>query len=129
MCLLLPDAVALTRHRWSWQDLEGIPLVLLEGEGRFVEFLREMTSAHGVDLDAAIECSTLTQVVDAMKTCLIGGFLPKDMESQFPTGFSQVALTGLAEYTDEFVIAWSEAEAAKRPELALSLKRLGVTVF
>jgi hypothetical protein len=104
-------------------------LVLLEGEGRFVEFLREKASAHGVDLDAAIECSTLTQVVDAMKTCRIGGFLPKDMESQFPAGFAQVALTGLAEYADEFVIAWSEAEAEKRPELALLLKRLGVSAF
>jgi hypothetical protein len=54
------------------------------------------------------------------------GFLPKDMENQFPEGLVQAPLTGLADYTDDFVIAWSGADVEKRPELLRLLEKLGV---
>lgn len=66
-----------------------------------------------------------TQVIDAMGGCGLGGFLPKDLEKQFPAGFVSVALAGLAGYADDFVIAWSAAEAVKRPEIGRLVKRLG----
>ena len=59
-----------------------------------------------------------------MRECGHGGFLPKDLEKQFPLGFGVVALPGLAEFADEFVIARSAAEAAKRPEFGCLVKRL-----
>ena len=102
-----------------------IPLILPEGDGRFCRFLREKSLAAGIGLDMAIECSTWTQVIDAMRECGHGGFLPKDLEKQFPAGFVVVALPGLAEFADDFVIAWFATEAAKRPELERLVKRLG----
>lgn len=72
-----------------------------------------------------MECSTWTQSIDAMRECGFGGFLPKDLEKQFPSGFSGVTLPGMNGFLDEYVIAWSAAEAGKRPEIARMVKRLG----
>jgi hypothetical protein len=81
--------------------------------------------AAGIGLDVAMECSTWTQVIDAMRECGLGGFLPKDLEKQFPAGFDVVFLPGLAGSSDKFVVAWSSAAAGKRPELGRLAKRLG----
>lgn len=102
-----------------------MPLVLLEGDGRFRRFLREKAVNAGIGMDVAMECSTWTQVIDAMRECGHAGFLPRDLEKQFPAGFVAVALPGLAGFADDFVIAWSAAEAAKRPEIGRLVKRLG----
>jgi len=104
--------------------LEKIPLVLMEGDGRFSRYLRDKALTAGTGLDVALECSTWTQVIDAMRVCGHGGFLPKDLEKRFPPGFASVAVPGLAEYADDFVIAWSTAEAEKRPEIGRLVKRL-----
>ncbi len=125
MCLLLPSALAKSRRKWAWKDLEEIPLVLPEGDGRFAEFLRGKALSAGIKLDVAMECTTWTQSLDAMRECGLGGFLPKDLERQFPSGFSGVSLLGLNEFSDEYFIAWSAAEAEKRPEIARLAKRLG----
>jgi hypothetical protein len=47
------------------------------------------------------------------------------LEKQFPAGFNTVSLPGLTGFLDEFVIAWSAAEAGKRPEIGRLAKRLG----
>jgi len=125
MCLLLPLALAKSRRKWLWKDLEEIPLVLPEGDGRFARFLRGRALDAGIELDVAMECSTWTQSIDAMRECGIGGFLPKDLEKQFPSGFAGISLPELNEFSDEFVIAWSAAEAGKRPEIAHIAARLG----
>lgn len=124
MCLLLPLALAKGRRKWAWKDLEEIPLVVPEGDGRFARFLRETALGAGIELDVAMECSTWTQSIDAMRGCGFGGFLPKDLEKQFPAGFRGVSLPGLGDFSDEYVIAWSAAEAVKRPEVARLAKKL-----
>ena len=124
MVLLLPSALAMGRKKYSWKDLEEIPLAMLEGEGRFTRFLRENALAAGIGLDVAMECSTWTQVIDAMRECGLAGFLPKDLEKQFPPGFEAVSQAGLAGFSDGFVIAWSASEAGKRPEIGRLAKRL-----
>lgn len=126
MCLLLPAKLVKSRRKWSWKDLEAIPLVLLEGDGRFSRFLREKALAAGIVLDVAMECSTWTQLIDAMRECGYGGFLPKDLVKQYRPGFTAVTLSDLADFSDDFVIAWSAVEAGKRPEIATLAKRLGV---
>jgi len=118
MNLLLPAELVKGRRKWSWKDLEEIPLVLLEGDGRFTGFLRQKALAAGVVLDVAMGCSSWTQSIDAMRECGLGGFLPKDLEKQYPSGFTVVALPDLAEFSDDFVIAWSAIETGKRPEIA-----------
>ena len=127
MCLLLPSTTGRTRQKRTWKDLEGVPLVLPEGGGRFAAFLKANELESGVVLDVAMECSTWSQVVDAMSVCGFGGFLPADLSARFPVGFSPVSLEGLGGFSDEYVIAWSAAELGKRPGLAGLLAKLGVS--
>jgi DNA-binding transcriptional LysR family regulator len=125
MCLLLPSDRKKTKGKLKWEDLAEEPLVILEGDGPFNRFLKEKASGHPVELDAMVECSSWTQVIDAMSGFGIAGFLPKDMEKQFPAGFTVVPLAGLEDYSEDYVIAWSPAEAVKRPEIGQLAKHLG----
>ena len=79
----------------------------------------------GIKQDVAMECSTWTQSIDAMRECGIGGFLPKDLEKQLPQGFNGVSLPNLNEFSDEYAIAWSATEAEKRPDVVRLVKKLG----
>lgn len=124
MNLLLPAEWVKGRRKWSWKDLEELPLVLLEGDGRFTRFLQEKALAAGITLDVAMECSTWTQLIDVMRECGIAGFLPKDLEKQYPPGFKVVALPDPPGFSDDFVIAWSATEARKRLEIARLAKQL-----
>ena len=54
MCLLLPQALAKARRKCSWKDLEEIPLVLPEGDGRFARFLRATALDAGIELDVSL---------------------------------------------------------------------------
>jgi len=125
MCLLLHSDGKKTKRKLKWQDLADLPLIMLEGDGVFNRFLIEKVSAYSVELDVMMECSSWTQVIDAMNAFGVGGFLPKDLEKQFPAGFDVVQMAGLEEYVDEYVIAWSSAEASKRPEIARLARSLG----
>ncbi len=125
MCLLLPADRKKPKGKLKWENLAEEPLVILEGDGPLNRFLKEKASGLPVELDAMVECSSWTQVIDAMSGFGIAGFLPKDMEKQFPAGFTVVPLAGLEDYSDDYVIAWSPAEAAKRPEIGQLAKHLG----
>lgn len=125
MCLLLPPDQKKTKRKLNWKDLSELPLVMLEGEGAFSRFLMEKASSFCVELDVMMECSSWTQVIDAMSEFKIGGFLPKDLEKQFPAGFSVTPLEGLEDYCDEYVIAWSPSEAGKRQEIGRLAKHFG----
>ena len=125
MCLLLPPDQKKTKRKLNWKDLSELPLVMLEGEGAFSRFLMDKASDFSVELDVRLECSSWTQVIDAMSEFKIGGFLPKDLEKQFPAGFSVTPLEGLEDYCDEYVIAWSPSEAGKRQEIGRLAKHFG----
>jgi DNA-binding transcriptional LysR family regulator len=124
ICLLLPAKFASIRSTWSWKDLSKVPLLQLEGDERFSDFLRERCLDASVELDVAAEFSSWTQLLDGMQAFQMGGFAPKDLEGRFPTGFTQVPLPQLSDYADQYVIAWSASEAEKRPELQRLVKFL-----
>lgn len=124
MCLLLPSDLVKRHRKWSWKNLAEIPLVVPEGEGRFARFLRDKAMESGIELDVAMECSTWAQSIDAMRECGLGGFLPGDLRAHFPKEIPEISFPGLGDYEDRFVIAWSGAEAARRPEVAKLWKGL-----
>jgi len=124
ICLLLPLEVAAAHRKWTWKDVSKVPLLLLEGDERFSDFLKERCREASVELDVAAEFSSWTQLLDGMQEFQVGGFIPKDLESRFPPGFVSVALPKLSEYADQFVIAWSSSEVEKRPELGRLVKSL-----
>jgi len=124
ICLLLPSTSASKRRKWTWKDVSKLPLLLLEGDDRFSDFLKERSLEASVELDVAAEFSSWTQLLDGMQEFKLGGFVPRDLESRFPSGFVSVALPKLSEYADQYVIAWSSSEVEKRPELGRLVKSL-----
>lgn len=124
MCLLLPGNHKKAGRKLKWEELADMPLVLPEGDGAFIRFLKEKASGFSVELDVMMECSSWTQLIDAMSCFRVSGFLPKDLEKNFPEGFTLTPLLGLDNYFDEYVIAWSSSEAAKRPEIGRLAKHL-----
>ncbi len=124
ICLLLPAAIAAAHRKWTWKDVSKVALLLLEGDVRFSDFLKERCLEAAVELDVAAEFSSWTQLLDGMQEFQLGGFVPKDLESRFPPGFVSVALPKLSEYADQYVIAWSSSEVEKRPELGRLVRSL-----
>jgi DNA-binding transcriptional LysR family regulator len=126
MSLMVPLALANHRRKWTWKDLQALRFAVLEGSGRFRTFLLQMAAESGVDLDVAMECSTWSQMMDAMTACNLAGFLPKDLEDRLPPGrFRAVKFSGISSYTDDFVISWSATAIEKRPDLTILAKKLG----
>ncbi len=66
MCLLLPESRKKPKGKFKWEDLAELPLAILEGDGPFNRFLKEKASGIPVELDVMVECSSWTQVIDAM---------------------------------------------------------------
>jgi len=122
MVFLVPKKLAGKIRKWS--DLAVVSLVVLEGHGRFNQWIHEKVGKEGVALDVAVECSTWTQVIDAMNAFGMAGFLPEDLLGQAAPGFAPVALAGMAAYTDEYSVVWDARQAKARPELADLAKRL-----
>ncbi len=118
ICLLAPRDHPLAGRKWSWQDLARQPLAVLEGDGQLSRFLAEQERATGIRLDVAVGCSTWTQVIDVMREFKLAGILPHDLAKQGPPEYVRVEIGELAAYADRYVIAWPEAEAARREEIA-----------
>lgn len=125
MCLLVPRALAGGSQEWTWRQMAELPMAVLEGDGRLSALLAEQARAAGVELDVAVACSSWTQVIDAMRECQIAGIVPKDLERQFPDGFVLATTPDLTAFADEYVIAWSAANAARHPEVDRLAKALG----
>ncbi len=124
--LMVPSTTAEQRRKWTWRHLEDLPLAALEGNGRLNSFLRQKAAKADSKLDVAMECSTWSQMIDAMAECGLAGFLPKDLEDRLPREqFRSVNFPGISEYHDDFVIAWSAMAVAKREELAMLARKLG----
>lgn len=124
MCLFLPERIATSKRRWKWDDLRELPIVILGGGNSLAQVIETKES----DLNIAMECSTWTQVLDGMRACGHGGFVPQDLEHLVPEGYRRVPLAGLSEHFDEYVIAWNEAAVRKDPFLKSVLTRLGAGV-
>ena len=120
-CLAPKKAAAKIR---KWNDLASVPLVGLEGHGHFTRWIEARVAAEGVVLDVAVECSTWTQVNDAMNAFGMAGFVPEDLAGQLAPGFTSVTLTGLAAYADDYSVVWDSRQTKARPELADVAKRL-----
>ena len=108
----------------KWKDLSNIPLVVLEGQGRFNSWVGGRAATEGIALDVAIACSTWTQVIDAMNAFGMAGFVPEDLTRQLHAGFASVALPGLAIYADDYSLVWDKRQTKSRAELAELVRRL-----
>ena len=113
VCLWVPDnGVAKAK---SWKSINDKPLIMMEGNPTWRQTVTELAADAGVSLDVAMECSTWSQVAEAMVSCKYAGWLPEDFRGVLGAGFSKISLPGLAATKREFGIAWSRSAASKRP--------------
>lgn len=117
MNLVMAQSLAKQRKRWDWKHLSEIPIVLMEGQRGFDEYLNNKCKEHGVILEPIFECTSWGQVLDIMRERHVAAFVPKDIENQTPEGYSRVNLSSLSDYKEHYIIAWDSKLASQRPEL------------
>ena len=109
----------------TWKLLIATPLVRMEGENRLWHHWQQSLDAHGIQLDAALECSSWFQVAESMKIMQLAGFLPVDVAHSYGNVFFECKLPCTADYYDNYSIAWSSAMAKKHVALSTMVERIG----
>jgi len=122
--LVLPEHEA--PDKTGWKRLANVPVVLLEGAGRFRRFLAECERETGVTLRIGAECTTYPQVVDMAEATRSAFFVPdfwwnnhkKDWKSRTHN------LPGLEKHQRTLRLGWNRKVAERRPEVAGLVKAL-----
>jgi len=97
-------------------DLAAYPLAVLEGAGESRSALARLFAAAGVRPNIQLECSSLTQVAQAVESKEFAAFLPRLAESRFsPKEVEAHRIPGLEELDAELTLAWNPDRAAFRP--------------
>lgn len=101
------------------RELADLPWAVLEGGGHFRSFLDARAEAGGFRLNAALECSSYTQVAMAVQTGRYAGFLPDFAQTAFMTNPRLIRrpLGAPMQYGRSLVLAWKEAVFRSRPFL------------
>jgi len=130
----VPKALSRTTTELKLEELARLPWAVLEGQGHFRQFLESKARAHGIKLNAALECSSYTQVAMAIQTGRYGGFLPEFAKgTAFATGSTilQRQTEKALRYERTLTLAYREATARSRlivqqliPTLKAQLGRL-----
>jgi DNA-binding transcriptional LysR family regulator len=108
------------------KELASLPWAVLEGRGHFRTFLEERAHQAGCKLNAALECSSYTQVAMAVETGHYAGFLPDFAAVTFAAKPSilQRSVAPELRYQRSLVLAWKESTIRSRPLLAEIIQSL-----
>jgi hypothetical protein len=104
----------------GWKRLSELPVVVLEGAGRFRRFLEECEREYDVKLKIGAECTTYQQVVDLAEAMDYAVFVPeywcgsrrKDWEPRTHK------LPGLEKYQRTLQLGWNTKVIKRRSEVA-----------
>ncbi len=114
----VPKVLSRTTTELKLEELARLPWAVLEGQGHFRQFLESKARAHGIKLNAALECSSYTQVAMAIQTGRYAGFLPefaKDAAFGAGSAILQRQTEKSLRYERTLTLAWREATARSRP--------------
>jgi len=115
-----------TPDKSGWKRLIDLPVVVLEGAGRFRRFLAECEREHEVNLKIGAECTTYPQVVDLAEATGSAVFVPEYWWRQHKEWKARThALPGLEQHQRTMRLGWNKKVEARRPELAALVKALG----
>jgi DNA-binding transcriptional LysR family regulator len=122
--LLLPEGEK--PDKTGWKRLTDIPVVVLDGDGRFRQFLTGWEQEHGVHLQIGAECTSYPQALDLAAVCGWAVFVPelwwkrrKDWSAR-----TQV-LPGLEKHQRTLQLGWNRNVTGRRPEVAGLVRALG----
>lgn len=116
----VPKVLSRSTSALKFEELAALPWAVLEGRGHFRQFLESKARQSGIKLNAALECSSYTQVAMAIQTGRYAGFLPEFAKNAAFAGNSAVIQRPLErelKYERSLVLAWREASVRNRPFL------------
>ena len=127
MKLLLPEGV--NPDKTGWQRLAELPVVLMDGDGRFRRVLAESEREHGVDLKIGAECTSYPQAVDLAEISGWAVFVPeywwkrrKDWKTRTQ---ALPGLDGPDGFQRTLQLGWNRKVEDRRPEVARLVNALG----
>ena len=110
----------------GWIRLTDLPVVVLDGAGRFRKFLADCEREHGVILKIGAECTTYPQVVDLAEATGSAVFVPEYWWKRHKEWAARTqALPGLEKLKRTLQLGWNRKVADRRPEVAKLVKALG----
>jgi hypothetical protein len=124
MRLVLPPGAEPDKS--GWKRLTTMPLVLLEGDGGFRNFLSEFEVSQGMQLQIGAECTTYSQAMDLAEAAGWAVFLPElGWKRRGDWAKRQQKLPGLDGYRHTLQLGWNERIVQRRPEVAKLVEILG----
>jgi DNA-binding transcriptional LysR family regulator len=102
----------------SWKEIIAHPWVILEGDGDFRSAVLEQAEAQGLQPDVAAQCTSYGQVIDALRTAPLIGFLPDYLFPSVPEDIVPLAFEAVAALKRDMVIARHPTVLKTRPEVA-----------
>ena len=122
--LLLPEHEKPDKS--GWKRLADLPLVVLDGDGKFRQFLAGCEREHGVKLKIGAECTSYPQAADLAEVAGWAVFVPEYWWRRRKEWAARTQkLPGLEQYQRTFQLGWNQKVAERRPEVAKLVKALG----
>lgn len=122
--LLLPEHE--TPDKSGWKRLTDLPVVVLDGDGKFRQFLASCEREHGVNLKIGAECTSYPQAADLAEVAGWAVFVPEYWWRRRKDWAARTQkLPGLEQYQRTFQLGWNRKVADRRPEVAKLVKALG----
>jgi len=122
--LLLPEH--LHPDQSGWKILEDMPVVVMDGDGKFRQFLAECERDHGVKLKIGAECTSYPQAADLAEVAGWAVFVPEYWWRRRKEWAARTQkLPGLEQHQRTFQLGWNKKIAERRPEVARLVKALG----
>lgn len=115
--LVLPEGEAPDKS--GWQRLSELPLVIMDGVGRFRRFLEESERENNMPLKIGAECTTYTQVVDLAEATGYAFFVPEYLwKSRLKDWKTRThELPGLEKQRRTLQLGWNTEVIKRRPEV------------
>ena len=122
--LLLPEQEK--PDKTGWNRLTNLPVVVLDGDVKFRQFLANCECEHGVYLKIGAECTSYPQAADFAEVAGWAVFVPEYWwlrRKEWATRTQKLA--GLEQLQRTFQLGWNQEVAERRPEVAKLVKALG----
>ena len=110
----------------GWKRLADLPVVVLDGDGKFRQFLAGCEREHGVDLKIGAECTSYPQAVDLAEVAGWAVFVPELWWKRRKEWAARTqVLPGLEKHRRPLQLGWNRKVIERRPEVAGLVKVLG----
>jgi DNA-binding transcriptional LysR family regulator len=110
----------------GWKRLANLPVVVLDGDGKFRQFLVGCERAHGVTLKIGAECTSYPQAVDLAEVAGWAVFVPEYWWRRRKDWAARTQhLPRIDHHQQTFQLGWNRKVAERRPEVAKLVKALG----